>query len=206
MHAHQFKWFRVLDADVGFWQWWLHPEVEHFLRKTEVPSMWLVPLCLGPSGSRNETLNYLPFWNFRGFGNGWIFSPFGRCRLQILKLVGMDYSTWSWRLKRSRLQRGAWMPISDFLCDLDNSDQLKENFYWVLTKSLSESVYLSLKELFQGTWVAPLVKHLTLDFGSAHDLTVREFEPHIRLLADSLEPALDSVSPSLSASPSPSKK
>ena len=42
---------------------------------------------------------------------------------------------------------------------------------------------------------------LTLDFGSGHDLTVREFEPHFRLCADSVEPAWDSRSPSLSAPP-----
>ena len=28
-----------------------------------------------------------------------------------------------------------------------------------------------------GTWVAQLVKHLTLDFGLGHDLTVRRFKP-----------------------------
>ena len=33
------------------------------------------------------------------------------------------------------------------------------------------------------------LKHLTLDFSSGHDLTVREFEPHIRLHADSTESA-----------------
>ena len=37
------------------------------------------------------------------------------------------------------------------------------------------------------------------DFGSGHDLTVREFEPALGsvLTAQSLEPVLDSVSPSL---------
>ena len=29
----------------------------------------------------------------------------------------------------------------------------------------------------RGTWVAESVKHLTLDCGSGHDLTVCEFEP-----------------------------
>ena len=38
-------------------------------------------------------------------------------------------------------------------------------------------------------------------FGSGHDLTVCEFKPCIRLCADSLEPALDSVSPCLCHSP-----
>ena len=49
--------------------------------------------------------------------------------------------------------------------------------------------------------MAQTVKHLTLDFGSGHDITVREFEPHMRLCADGADPALDSVSLSLSPSP-----
>ena len=40
-----------------------------------------------------------------------------------------------------------------------------------------------------------------LDFGSGHDLTVRELEPRVRLYTDSVEPAWDSFSPSLSAPP-----
>ena len=51
--------------------------------------------------------------------------------------------------------------------------------------------------------MAQSVKRLTLDFRSGHDLTVREFEPHVRLPADSTstEPAGDSLSPSLSSPP-----
>ena len=41
-----------------------------------------------------------------------------------------------------------------------------------------------------------------LVFGSGHDLTVHEFEPHFRLHAVSTEPAWDCLSPSLSALPS----
>ena len=52
-----------------------------------------------------------------------------------------------------------------------------------------------------GTWVAQLVKCLTLDFGSSHDLMVHEIEPCIGLCADSAEPAWDSLSPFLSALP-----
>ena len=44
-----------------------------------------------------------------------------------------------------------------------------------------------------------LVKRTTLDFGSGHDFVVREIEPHVGLCADSVEPAWDSLSPSLSA-------
>ena len=43
--------------------------------------------------------------------------------------------------------------------------------------------------------------HLTLDFGSGHDLMVHAIEPHIQLCTDSTEPAWDSLSPSLTAPP-----
>ena len=36
----------------------------------------------------------------------------------------------------------------------------------------------------RGTWVAQSVKHLTLDFSSGHDLTVREFKPRAGLCTD----------------------
>ena len=49
--------------------------------------------------------------------------------------------------------------------------------------------------------MAQWVKHPTVDFGSGHDLTVREFKPHIGLCADRAESAWDSLSPSLSAPP-----
>ena len=49
------------------------------------------------------------------------------------------------------------------------------------------------------------VKHLTLDFGLGHDLTVREFKPRIGLCDGSTEAAWDSLSPSLSTLPSINK-
>ena len=52
-----------------------------------------------------------------------------------------------------------------------------------------------------GTWVAQLVKPLTLDLGSGHDLTVGEIEPCIGLCTNSMEPAWSSLSPSVSALP-----
>ena len=54
------------------------------------------------------------------------------------------------------------------------------------------------KFLSQGAWVAQLVEHLTLDFGSGHDLMVHEFEPCVRLCADCL---LGILYPSLSVPP-----
>ena len=43
-----------------------------------------------------------------------------------------------------------------------------------------------------GAWVSQSVKGPTLDFGSGHDLTVCESEPHFGLCADSGVPAWDS--------------
>ena len=63
-----------------------------------------------------------------------------------------------------------------------------------------------LREIFgkgksQGGSVAQLVKCLTLDFGSGHDLMVCEIEPSVGLCADSAEPAWDSLSLSFCLSP-----
>ena len=49
--------------------------------------------------------------------------------------------------------------------------------------------------------MAQLVRRLTFGFSSGHDLMVCEFEPHVGLQADSMEPAWDSFSPSLSTPP-----
>ena len=53
----------------------------------------------------------------------------------------------------------------------------------------------------RGAWAAQSAKRPTLGFVSGHDLTVRGFEPRVGLCADSVEPAWDSLSPSLSAPP-----
>ena len=49
----------------------------------------------------------------------------------------------------------------------------------------------------EGCLGAQSVKHLTLGFGSGHDLTVHGIKPRVRLCADSVRP-WDSLSPSLS--------
>ena len=54
---------------------------------------------------------------------------------------------------------------------------------------------LSLIKNSRGARVAQSVKRQTPDFGSGHDLTVREFEPRVELCADSVGPAWDSLSP-----------
>ena len=46
--------------------------------------------------------------------------------------------------------------------------------------------------------MAQLVKCLTLDFGSGHDLPVGGFETRVGFCVDIAEPAWDSLSPSLS--------
>ena len=63
--------------------------------------------------------------------------------------------------------------------------------------------FLAFKNCDGGTRVVQLIKHLALGFSLSHDLTVCEFEPHIRLCADCTEPAWDSLTPSLSAPPLP---
>ena len=55
----------------------------------------------------------------------------------------------------------------------------------------------------RGVWVVQFLKHLTLDYGSGHHLTICESEPHIRLYADSVETVWVSLSLSLSAPPHP---
>ena len=49
--------------------------------------------------------------------------------------------------------------------------------------------------------MAQCIMGLTLDFGSRHDLMVRGVQAPVGLHADRAEPALDSVSPSLSVPP-----
>ena len=55
--------------------------------------------------------------------------------------------------------------------------------------------------MFRGTWVAQLVKQLTLDFDSGHDLIVHGFEPCVGLCTDSAEPAWNFLSLPLSDPP-----
>ena len=54
---------------------------------------------------------------------------------------------------------------------------------------------------FRGVRVAQPVKCPSLDFSSGHELTVCEFEHHVRLCADREEPAWDPFSPPPSAPP-----
>ena len=49
--------------------------------------------------------------------------------------------------------------------------------------------------------MAQSVKRLTLDFGSGRDLRVNGIEPHVGLCAGSMEPAWDSLAPSVFAPP-----
>ena len=67
-----------------------------------------------------------------------------------------------------------------------------------LLSSLKQNA--ALKDL-RDALVAESVEHPTLDFGSGHDLMVCGTKPHIWLRADSSEPAWNSPSPPLSATP-----
>ena len=72
-----------------------------------------------------------------------------------------------------------------------HSSKLYQSFFLY---TMSENQKLS----GRGAWMAQWVKRPTLDFGSHHDLTVREFEPRVRLCAVTAEPGWDSLSLSLS--------
>ena len=65
--------------------------------------------------------------------------------------------------------------------------------FWLLFEQGSQSKIK--RSYIWGAWVAQLVKHPTLDFGSGHDLTVFGFKPHVRLCTGSREPAWNSLSP-----------
>ena len=70
-----------------------------------------------------------------------------------------------------------------------------------LVLNLNDLFFLEEIFYFRGTWVAQLVQRPTLDFNSSHNVTVREIKPRTGLCADSIEPAWDSCSASLSAPP-----
>ena len=70
---------------------------------------------------------------------------------------------------------------------------------WTLTASPEDK---QIKKQAQGDWAAQSVNHPNLELLSGHDLKVHEFEAHLRIQADSEEPAWDSLSLSLSAPPS----
>ena len=72
-----------------------------------------------------------------------------------------------------------------------------------LTRELNGSLWvfflesLRIKKKKRGACVAQLVKYPTLGFSSGCDLVVCGIEPHVGLCSDGVEPAWDSLSPSL---------
>ena len=89
-----------------------------------------------------------------------------------------------------------WPPPHSLFLSLSQKQTLKKIF-----KKQTKNEIGSLEvDNSQGTWVAQLVKDLTLDFGSGNDPMVCGFEPSIGLCAHYGESAWDSLSPSLSAS------
>ena len=68
---------------------------------------------------------------------------------------------------------------------------------WLLRPTAQNRPFLSSQKvpLHRGAWVAQLVKQLTLDLSSGHDLEVREFGPRIELCTHSVEAAWDPLSP-----------
>ena len=61
---------------------------------------------------------------------------------------------------------------ADFYFEKDIFDLLRENSQSYLVFKTTDDI--------RGAWVAQLVKGLTLDFSSGHDLTVPGIKPHVR--------------------------
>ena len=71
---------------------------------------------------------------------------------------------------------------------------------WKQMKMETQWLCWTIQSLIQmDTCVTRLVKHLTRDFGSGHDLMFGGIKPHIGLCAGSTEPNCDSFSPSICA-------
>ena len=99
-------------------------------------------------------------------------------------------------MKRLMLGRQMSIPSSS----KQNGVRCKMEFFSSEKKGMGES-FDFLNEsvlLVRSAWVAQSVKRPTLHLGSGHDLAVCGFEPSIRLTAQSLEPASESMSPPLS--------
>ena len=79
--------------------------------------------------------------------------------------------------------------------------QLYSNAHFCFPNIFELYINIYIKKYLWGTLGAQVVKSLTPDFGSGHDLMVHGTKPCIRLWADSPESAWDSLSPSLSAPP-----
>ena len=80
--------------------------------------------------------------------------------------------------------RGIFLGVMKIVLELDSGDG--DGCITIIVNGLKVTAW--------GTWVAQSVKHLILDFGSGHDLMVREFKPCIGLCTDGVEPAWDSLS------------
>ena len=69
--------------------------------------------------------------------------------------------------------------------------------YFLIPLVISSLIHLFFKNVLisRGAWVSQSVKHPTLGFSSGHDLMVCEFKPLIRLCADTVESAWNSLFP-----------
>ena len=74
------------------------------------------------------------------------------------------------------------------------SDFSSKRAYLYIMSVITLRIYYTLTipnkvRIYWDAWVAQLVKCLTLDFGSGHELMVHEFKPHIWLHVDSVDGA-----------------
>ena len=100
-------------------------------------------------------------------------------------------------------QEFGWLASTSLIFSLDDVASQNSNVFTLKTKIVKRCLTLLVNEDdvggVGGAWVAQSVKHPTVSFGSGHELTVHGYQaPHG---IHTLEPAWDSFSPSLTASP-----
>ena len=116
-------------------------------------------------------------------------------QLSVWLLIAAQVVTlwsWDWALRQAPCWK--WKPASDSLPPSAPPPP-------ILSLSLSLRINKWTLNIIWGTRGAQSVEHPTLHFSSGHQLVVHGSEPCVGFHTDSAEPAWDSLSPSLSASP-----
>ena len=106
--------------------------------------------------------------------------------LMTLQSHSLVFIQMSWKRVHTRIC--TWMFIMIVKTGKQPRDLPAGEWINKLWSSQTMKYYSVTKRNEWGTSVAQSVKHLTLVFGSGHDLTVHGFEPCIGLRADSTEP------------------
>ena len=117
----------------------------------------------------------------------------GKCSVSRLKVTVGGTALFGWNGKCWEIGRVVYQDTHSGYLWVQSSGTFIKILYFFYTLKLKNCYTKYLKIVKKnktkqknngGTWVARLVKRLTLDFGSGHDLTDREFEAHFGLCAE----------------------